>query len=99
MALKKAITVSGMSFVSGVGIVVQTGNATTTTPPLYIKVESVAGDKIKIKASVTFKNEETNEYLMQKDFSFAPNMNGSNFIAQSYLHLKSLPEFANAVDC
>jgi hypothetical protein len=99
MALKKAITVSGMGFVSGVDIVVKTGETTTTTPPLYIKVETVAGDKASIKAAVTFKDEATGEYLMRKDYNFAPSMDGGNFIAQAYLHLKSLPEFDGAADC
>jgi len=30
---------------------------------------------------------------------FAPNLDGDNFIRQAYLHLKTLPEFADAVDC
>jgi hypothetical protein len=99
MALKKAITVSGIGFVSGVDIVVKTGNTTATTSPLYIKVESVFGDKANIKASVTFTDETTNEKLMRKDFSFVPSMDGGNFIAQAYNHIKTLPEFAGATDC
>ena len=99
MALKKAITVSGMGFISGIGIVVKTGETTTITPPLYIKVESVAGDKANIKAAVTFKDEATGEYLMRKDYNLAPNMDSGNFIAQAYAYLKTLPEFANATDC
>jgi len=99
MALKKAITVSGMGFVSGAGVVVKTGNTTTTTPPLYIKVESVAGDKANIKAAVTFKDEATGEHLMRKEYNFVPSMDSGNFIAQAYGHLKTLPEFAGAADC
>jgi hypothetical protein len=99
MAIKKAITVSGIGFVSGVDIVVKTGNAIATTPPLYIKVESVSGDKANIKASVTFTDETTNEQLVRKDYSFVPNMDGGNFIAQAYNYLKTLPDFAGAVDC
>jgi hypothetical protein len=99
MALKKAITVSGMGFVSGVGVVVKTGDTTTTTPPLYIKVESVFGDKANVKASVTFTNETTNEQLMRKEYNFVPSMDSGNFIAQAYGHLKTLPEFAGAADC
>ena len=99
MALKKAITVSGMGFVSGVGIVVKTGETTATTSPLYIKVESVTGDKANVNAVVTFKDETTNEYLMRKEYNFVPNMDSGNFIAQAYVHLKTLPEFAGAIDC
>jgi len=99
MAIKKAITVSGIGFVSGVDIVVKTGNTTATTPPLYIKVEFVSGDKANVKASVTFTDETTNEQLMRKDYSFVPSMDGGNFIAQAYNYLKTLPDFAGAVDC
>jgi hypothetical protein len=99
MALKKAITVSGMGFVSGVGIVVKTGETTAITSPLYIKVESVAGGKANINAAVTFKDETTGEYLMRKEYNFVPNMDGGNFIAQAYANLKTLPEFAGATDC
>jgi hypothetical protein len=99
MALKKAITVSGTSFVSGVDMVVKTGTATATTQPLYIKVVAVSGDKAMIRASVTFTDETANEQLLCKDYNFAPNMDGGNFISQAYLHLKSLPEFAGAADC
>jgi hypothetical protein len=99
MALKKAITVSGMGFVSGIDIVVKTGTATATTAPLYIKVVAVSGDKAGVRASVTFTDETANEQLMRKDYNFAPSMDGGNFIAQAYLHLKSLPEFDGAVDC
>lgn len=32
-------------------------------------------------------------------FVMSYDMNGTNPIRQAYLHLKTLPEFANAVDC
>jgi hypothetical protein len=35
----------------------------------------------------------------QVDASFVPDLGGSNFIHQAYLHLKTLPEFAGATDC
>jgi hypothetical protein len=36
---------------------------------------------------------------LQKQFVFAPNLDGPNFIKQAYEHLKTLPEFDGAVDC
>lgn len=99
MALKKAITVTGTSFVHGVDIIVNTGNTTTTTPPLYIKVESVTGDKTKIKAYVTFTDQTTSAQLISKNYYFAADMDGGNFIAQAYLYLKTLPEFSGAINC
>lgn len=34
-----------------------------------------------------------------RGFSCDYNINGSNPVSQSYQHLKTLPEFADAVDC
>jgi hypothetical protein len=99
MALKKSMVVSGTSFISGSGFVLEKGEVTDTTPPLYIKVETVSGDKSNIKALATFSDESTNARVMHKEYVFAPNLNGGNFIAQAYEHLKTLPEFAGATDC
>jgi len=64
---------------------------------VYIKVESVNATKNEGTISVSFKNED---YVFQiKNFLFTPSMGSDNFIKQAYLHLKSLPEFADAVDC
>ena len=99
MALKKSISVTGMGFVSDSGIVVETGETTASTPPLYIKVENVSGDKTNVRAFVVFIDEIKNQQIIRKDYSFIPNMQGDNFIRQAYQHLKALPEFAGAVDC
>lgn len=99
MALKKTITVFGMGYIHSDGLIVKTGEATVTTPPMYIKVESVSGDKTSVKVVVTFKNEATDEHFTRKEYSFAPNIDGSNFIKQAYVYLKTLPEFEDATDC
>lgn len=69
----------------------------------YIKVSSVNGSKINIIYNIDFfknYNEDfASDLFYSKQASFTPNMNGDNFIKQAYLHLKSLPEFADAVDC
>jgi len=99
MALIKAITLSGTGFISSENVVIKTGHANITTPPLYIKVQSISGNKITVSATVTFSYQESKEQLMQKDYIFSANLNGGNFIAQAYEHLKTLPEFAGATDC
>jgi hypothetical protein len=38
-------------------------------------------------------------FVCTKEYSFVPDMNGANFIAQAYEALKKEPEFADAVDC
>jgi hypothetical protein len=63
----------------------------------YIKVCKVDGDKNKVQALViSTLSEQSN---INKTYEFSPDMNGKNFIAQAYEHLKTLPEFAGAVDC
>jgi hypothetical protein len=35
----------------------------------------------------------------QESYHFLPEIDGENFIKQAYVYLKTLPEFAGAVDC
>ena len=65
----------------------------------YVKVTSVQGTKDKIIASYEFKTSSDGVGFAWGASDFVPDMGGANFIRQSYLHLKTLPEFANAVDC
>lgn len=90
MALLKTIT-------TNTGIEVQ--NA-------YIRVDAVAGYKGGIEASVNFYVSQQafvdgNGYVQQKIINFVPSVEqgSENFIAQAYGHLKTLPEFADAIDC
>ena len=85
MALKKTITAK-----DNFGIEV-------TIPETYIKVESTLGNKNEQQIFVSFT--KNNSLLNSKQYLFTPNMDGDNFIKQAYLHLKTLPEFADAVDC
>ena len=65
----------------------------------YIKVRAVSGDKNSVTASVSFAANQSAEPFTMGEVTFVPSMNGGNFIAQSYEHMKTLPEFAGAVDC
>ncbi len=67
----------------------------------YIRVDSISGGKNKITASVVVGKKTEDNFLIAQssNYSFVPNMNSSNFIAQAYDHLKTLPEFAGATDC
>ena len=98
MALKKTITerVKTMSFIEGQGTVEQSEEDRVFND-CYIKVESVAGSKTIMSATVSTKLSEST--TVSANYSFTPNMNGGNFIAQAYEHLKTLPEFEGAVDC
>jgi hypothetical protein len=65
----------------------------------YIKVDQQEGTKEKMRFAVNYTAEKNGEIIERKVYEFVPNLNGENFIKQAYLHLKSLPEFADAVDC
>jgi hypothetical protein len=64
----------------------------------YIKVESVSGTKLNVCAEISIFSQD-NELIEKIYRSFTPNLDGGNFIAQAYFHLKTLPEFAGATDC
>lgn len=65
----------------------------------YIKVRSVNGSKNEVVADIEILSEKDGREYTRMTALFHPDMNGENFIAQAYAHLKTLPEFANAVDC
>jgi hypothetical protein len=99
MAIKKSLTVTGVGYVAFENSYFETGETTVTTPVLYIKVESVTGSKSKVQAIVSFTDESKGKKLLEKSFVFSPSMDAGNFIAQAYIYLKTLPEFAGAIDC
>lgn len=99
MALTKSLSIQGKGYVAFENVYFENGEANITTPPLYIKVESVKGSKYKVEAIVSFADYSRNKSLFEKSFVFVPSMDGNNFIKQAYLYLKTLPEFCDATDC
>ena len=87
MALKKQI-----SLVDNFDILVDVGIS-------YIRVEQVDASKVKATAVVSFNSDNVDKTFATKLYEFQPDLAGRNFIAQAYEHLKTLPEFAGAVDC
>lgn len=65
----------------------------------YIKVSSVSGSKQNLSAQIEYSVSSEFQAVQTKSVSFIPSMDGGNFITQAYEHLKTLPEFAGAVDC
>jgi len=67
----------------------------------YIRVESISGNKNSLTFSVVAYNKQNADMVSAQimSFVFVPSMTASNFIAQAYEHLKTLPEFAGATDC
>jgi hypothetical protein len=65
----------------------------------YIKVSSVSGGKQNLSAQIEYSVSSEFQAVQTKSVSFVPSMSDVNFIKQAYEHLKTLPEFAGAVDC
>jgi hypothetical protein len=65
----------------------------------YVCVDSVKVEKNFAQALVQTHKEKDGQVLEQKGYSFEYAINGLNPIAQTYIYLKTLPEFAGAVDC
>jgi hypothetical protein len=74
-------------------------NGTLAIPSAYWKVNSVSGDKISCQICVGVYPAANGSLVTEKTYYFKPSMDSGNFIAQAYAHLKSLPEFAGAIDC
>jgi hypothetical protein len=90
MALKKTFTQTQAPFSGSLEIA-----------DAYWRVEQVTATKNEAQCVVTI-NQKDGESIVQvsnKRYSFVPNLEGKNFIAQAYDHLKTLPEFAGAQDC
>jgi acyl-CoA thioesterase len=86
MALEKNLTITKDGF-----------NGSLVAKNAYWKVQKVLGDKALISAEVVaIVNGKVVDTISA---SFVPDMDGKNFIAQAYDHLKTLPEFSGATDC
>lgn len=71
-------------------------------PESYVMIKRVSGDKIKISLQVVFYADNSKEQAIEyKQYTFTPSVadGSTNFIQQGYEYLKTLPEFADAVDC
>ena len=97
MALRKIIEAEGKSIVQTPIGNIENGTQIVSFSA-YIKVISVNGDKNEVTADVNFVG-EAQELTKQYRVPVSVETGSSNFIAQVYAHLKTLPEFAGATDC
>ena len=65
----------------------------------YIKVDLLNGSKTEMRVAIGFYKQKDGQKINSQQATFIPNLSGANFIAQAYDHLKTMPEFAGAVDC
>lgn len=64
---------------------------------VYWKIQKITGNKNELQINVFgYLNESM---VGQIASAFKPDLEGKNFIAQAYEHLKTLPEFNNSVNC
>jgi hypothetical protein len=65
----------------------------------YCKVESVFGDKNFVVADIGIYSADQFVKVSAVRKTFKPSMDGGNFIAQAYAHMKLCEEFNNGEDC
>lgn len=71
----------------------------STFSDAYVRVEHVGSTKELSKAIVIIYKEKGGIPVSSNTYEYAHDLNGNNNIKQAYEHLKTLPEFADAVDC
>lgn len=97
MALRKIIETQGYSKIHTDFGIIENG-VKPVSFSAYIKVVGISGDKSKLNVNVNFKS-DTQEFSKQYQVPVSVEAGSANFIAQTYAYLKTLPEFAGAVDC
>ena len=97
MSLRKNIEISGEGFMNTPSGQVSLGNQQFTFSA-YCKIVNINADKQ--SANVLLECSDEN-YKMIKQYTvpLSVDSGSANFIKQAYLHLKTLPEWADATDC
>ena len=65
----------------------------------YIRVSGISGNKDLITFTVDILTSDKDICCLQKTYQFTPDLDGGNFIQQSYSHLKNNEFFSGSVDC
>lgn len=97
MALQIIVKTEGRSFIETNFGSIENG-VQSVSFLAYVKVDSITGNKKQISANVSFVGENI-RFNKQYCVFVSIEQNATNFIAQAYEHLKTLPEFAGATDC
>lgn len=71
----------------------------TDLPDSYIKIVSAHVTKDEIQACINVFTKKEGKNLLTELCVLPHDIDGPNPIKQAYLYLKTLPEFADAVDC
>lgn len=70
-----------------------------TFPKAYVKVEKIIGNLSLLEIYLAIYSAKGETFIESKKHLFIPSAEGDNFVKQAYKHLKTLPEFSDAVDC
>lgn len=97
MALRQTVEIEGKVFIQTPTLNVENGTDKISFSA-YVKVESLVGTKNEMNADVSFSGESA-RFSRQYTFPVSVEEGSGNFIKQAYDYLKTLPEFADAVDC
>lgn len=97
MALQKIIKVEGNAYVSTPGGNISMGTQKTSFVA-YCKIVSIQGTKQSGKVIVESTG-DTFKSVSEYEVPFTVENDSPNFVKQAYLHLKTLPDFAEASDC
>lgn len=97
MALRKTLNLEGKVIVQTSFGEIDNGEQNLSISA-YIKVVAVNGNKEKINAVVSFVG-STHSFNKNYELNASVADGSLNYIAQVYEYLKTLPEFAGAVDC
>lgn len=66
----------------------------------YIKVARFSGNKSVLNFAVSvYARKDADDFVAESGYSCDYSLDGDNAIKQAYDYLKTLPEFADAVDC
>jgi len=97
MALRKIIQVEGEAFVSTSFGQVSIGPQKTAFSA-YCKIIHLTCNKSTGQATVQCADENC-KTTFQYSIPLSVEDNAPNFVKQAYLHLKTMPEWADAIDC
>lgn len=95
MALQKVISITGKKIILSDFGKTEAGEE-VISQDCYIKVMSVTVSKRETVAYVSFSGDGRQ---FGKEYKFETVLGDANAIAQTYNHLKALPEFSDAKDC
>lgn len=65
----------------------------------YWKIDNVLFSKELAVATLGIYSLDKSDKIATRVFSFIPTLSNQNTLVETYIYLKTLPEFADAIDC